>query len=89
MKKLLIISLLSVLTGCATPVPVAVKFPSVPSELMKSCPDLKTVDTNTTKLSEVLSVVVDNYSQYYDCKSNLDDWIEWYNTQQKIFNSVK
>lgn len=81
--------MLSVLTGCATPVPVAVKFPSVPSELMKSCPDLKTVDTNTTKLSEVLSVVVDNYSQYYDCKSNLDDWIEWYNTQQKIFNSVK
>ena len=86
MKKLLIISLLSVLTGCATPVPVAVKFPSVPSELMKSCPDLKTVDTNTTKLSEVLSVVVDNYSQYYDCKAKVDDWIEWYKTQQSIFD---
>jgi hypothetical protein len=88
MKKLLLLSLL-VLAGCATSVPVAVKFPEVPGELMKSCPDLKTVDANTTKLSEVLATVVDNYGTYYNCKSNVDDWIEWYNTQQKIFNNIK
>ena len=77
------------ITGCATSVPVTVKFPDVPKELLVSCPNLKTVDPETKKLSDVLNVVVDNYAQYYDCKSNVDDWIEWYNAQQKIFNNIK
>jgi len=77
------------ITGCATSVPVTVKFPDVPKELLVSCPNLKTVDPETKKLSEILNVVVDNYAQYYNCKSNVDDWIEWYNTQKDIFNKVK
>lgn len=88
MKKLLILSLL-ILSGCATPVPVAMKFPVAPSELLKTCPDLKTLDLETKKLSDVINVVVDNYGQYYDCKSSVDDWIEWYNTQKKIYEGVK
>lgn len=88
MKKAFLILAL-VLSGCATSVPVTVKFPDVPKELLKSCPDLKPVDPDTKKLSEVLNVVVDNYGQYYDCKANADDWIEWYNTQKDIFNKVK
>lgn len=85
-KSFIVLSLL--LTGCATTVPVTVKFPEVPKELMQTCPDLKTIDPNSKKLTEVLDIVVDNYSQYYDCKSNVDDWIEWYNTQKKIFDKV-
>jgi hypothetical protein len=77
------------ITGCATSVPVTVKFPDVPKELLVSCPNLKAVDPETKKLSEVLDTVVDNYAQYYDCKSNVDDWIEWYNSQKKIFDKVK
>jgi len=77
------------ITGCATSVPVTVKFPDVPKELLVSCPNLKTVDPETKKLSDVLNVVVDNYAQYYGCKSNVDDWIEWYNTQKDIFDKVK
>jgi hypothetical protein len=85
-KSFLILTIL--LTGCATTVPVTMKFPEVPKELMQSCPDLKPVNLDVKKLSEVLDVVVDNYGQYYDCKSNADDWIEWYNTQKKIFDKV-
>lgn len=87
MKHSLLILVL--LTGCATSVPVTTKFPDAPVEMMKTCPDLKAIDPAVTKLSEVLTTVVDNYGQYYDCKANTDDWIEWYNTQKKIFNGVK
>ena len=82
--------LLLALTGCAgkTAVPVTMKFPAVPQDLMKPCPDLGQVDPTTTKLSDVLTVVTDNYMTYYQCKSNVDDWIEWYNTQKTIFDKV-
>jgi hypothetical protein len=77
------------LIGCATKtVPVTVKFPGVPEDLARSCPDLQTVDPNTTKLSDVLNTVTDNYITYYECKSKVDDWIEWYATQKTIFDKV-
>lgn len=87
MKRIILITAL-VLSGCATSVPVAVKFPDVPKDMLVACPDLSQIP-DTTKLSEVLPVVADNYGQYYTCKDNVDSWIEWYNTQQKIFNSIK
>jgi hypothetical protein len=88
MKNIILVSII-LLTGCATTVPVTMKFPDVPKELFTVCPDLNKVDPTTTKLSDVLDVVVDNYKTYYDCKANVDDWIEWYKTQKTIFESVK
>jgi hypothetical protein len=77
-----------VLSGCSTTVPVTVKFPEVPSELMTTCPDLKQTPP-TSKLSDVLQVVTDNYSQYYECRVKLDSWIEWYKTQRTLFEEIK
>ena len=79
------------LAGCVidTPTNVSMKFPEVPQDLMEACPDLKTVDPTTDKLSEVLPVVVDNYGTYYECKVKVDVWIEWYNTQKTITGDVK
>ena len=88
MKRLVLVCAFLALTGCATSVPVTIKFPSAPVDMLTACPDLKETP-ETTKLSEVLSVVVENYGQYYTCKDNVDSWIEWYNTQKKIFESVK
>jgi hypothetical protein len=91
MNKLLIALAILSLTGCAmfeTPTPVKRNFPSVPTELMEVCPDLKKTEP-TEKLSEVLKVVVDNYGQYHECKIKVDTWVEWYNTQKNIFESVK
>ena len=88
MKKLLVISLVLFLTGCLE-TPVARHFPDVPEELKVACPDLQEVNPNTTKLSEVIEVVTDNYASYAECKAKVDTWIEWYKTQRSIFESVK
>lgn len=87
MKYLLILATV-LLTACSTVTPVQRKFPEVPAELKGSCPDLKQTPS-TDKLSDVLTVVVDNYGQYHECDTKVDMWIEWYNKQQQIFNSVK
>lgn len=86
MKKLAIILPMFLLTGCLVTAPVKQKFPEVPPELLKSCPDLKLVEP-TEKLSEVLKVVTTNYSQYQECQISVDTWIEWYNVQKDIFNN--
>ena len=86
MKPLILVTLL-LIAGCTT-VPVTMKFPDVPKGMLEACPDLKPAP-ETTKLSEVLPVVVDNYGQYYACKDNVDSWIDWYNSQKKIFDSLK
>jgi len=89
MKRSLILLLpIILLTGCLT-APVKQVFPDVPADLLVACPDLKLVDPNTTKLSEVISVVSENYGQYQECQIKVDYWIEWYKHQKEIFNSVK
>jgi hypothetical protein len=88
MKKLLILIPVVLLTGCLN-TPVSRHFPEVPEDLLKACPSLEQVDPATTKLSEVVRVVTDNYTQYHECRVNVDAWIEWYTTQRAIFNSVK
>jgi hypothetical protein len=87
MKKLLLFFPVLLLAGCLN-TPVSRHFPDVPEDLKVACPDLKTVEP-TTKLSEVVSVVTKNYGQYQECQIKVDSWIEWYNTQKQIFESVK
>ncbi len=88
MKRLLILLTVLVLSGCVD-VPVARHFPEVPAELLVACPDLKLIEPDTTKLSEVVSIVAENYGQYNECKIKVDTWIEWYKAQKDIFDSVK
>jgi hypothetical protein len=85
--KFKIIALTLLLSAC-TSVPVDRKFPSVPTELTQACPDLKLINP-TTKLSDVVDIVVANYGQYKECQVKVDSWINWYNTQKQIFESVK
>jgi hypothetical protein len=87
MKRLILITAL-VITGCASTVPIIEKFPDVPKDMLIACPDLTQIP-ETNKLSEVLPVVADNYGQYYTCKDTVDSWIDWYNTQKKIFDNIK
>ena len=75
------------LAGCVA-TPVKRNFPEVPPELMTACPDLKQVE-KTEQLSKVISVVVDNYAQYHECRVKVDAWIDWYTTQKRIFDEVK
>lgn len=85
MKYLIFLAPL-LLTGCLfkQPVPIKQVWPDVPKELIEACPDLKQVDPKTDKLSDIITVVSENYATYYDCKAKVDDWIIWYNGQKKI-----
>ena len=85
MKYLLITLLL--LTGCSTTVPVTAKFPDAPSSMGK-CTELSQLNTDA-KLSDVALTVTSNYSTYYECSVKNDAWIEWYQKQKSIFESVK
>jgi hypothetical protein len=81
--KYLLLALL--LTGCAsTTVPVTKKFPNATPELMKKCEALKKIEGDKVAITDMLKVVVYNYSLYYECSTKVDGWQEWYNEQKKI-----
>jgi hypothetical protein len=85
MKYLLVIALL--LSGCTT-VPVTQKFPEAPSIIQQSCKPLEQVGNSAT-ISEFAKVVVNNYTEYYQCSTLVDAWQEWYKNQKKIFEELK
>jgi hypothetical protein len=88
-KTSFILFFLILLMGCkSNAVPVTVKFPEVPADLEVACPDLATLDAKATRLSDLLEVVTDNYSTYHECRSRVDDWIEWYDSQKTVFDKV-
>ena len=86
MKYLLIILLLS---GCSFIVPVKQKFPNATPELMKKCESLKKIEGDKVAITDMLKVIVQNYSLYYECSTKVDGWQDWYNEQKKIFDNVK
>jgi starvation-inducible outer membrane lipoprotein len=86
--KLLIIALALSLSACVS-VPVERKFPKAPEELTTACTDLQPIPAGTTQLSVVVETVVANYGQYQLCQTKTSIWIDWYNEQKKIFDSVK
>jgi len=75
-------------TGCSTTVPVTAKFPEVPVKIMEKCPSLQKVNEDA-KLSDISKTITINYSTYYECAVKHDAFIEWYNVQKNIFESVK
>lgn len=86
MKYLIV--LVALLSGCSTVVPVTVKFPEVPPQLLVKCPTLKSLKDEAV-LSDVAKTVTVNYSTYYDCAVKHDGLIEWYAIQKNIFEGVK
>ena len=88
MKLLISMCCCLVLTGCVT-TPVSREFPEIPPALQKSCPELNIVPVGTTKFSEVLTVVTENYAQYKECQARVDAWRQWYSEQRTVFESVR
>ena len=77
------------LMGCSTPVPVTPRFPEAPAALKEKCESLRKIEGNQVAITEMLKVVVHNYSLYYECSTKVEGWQEWYETQKKIYESVK
>jgi hypothetical protein len=85
--KYLACFLLVLITGCSS-VPVAPKFPEVPERIIKKCPQLEKL-SEESKLSDIAKTVTNNYTTYYECVVKHDAFIEWYEVQKKIYESVK
>jgi hypothetical protein len=84
MRSLLIILLL---TGCSTVVPVTAKFPEAPEKLMQKCPALTKLNDDA-KLSEITKTVTKNYDHYYECSVIVNNWIDWYQIQKRIYENA-
>jgi hypothetical protein len=80
--RYLLIALL--LAGCSTTVPVNKKFPNATPDLMKKCEDLRKIEGDKVSITDMLKVVVSNYTLYYECSTKVDGWQDWYNEQKKI-----
>lgn len=90
MKSLIAIIPVLLLTGClTTTAPVKRSWPAIPPELEQACPDLQQANPDTKQLSELISIVAKNYSEYHQCRIKVDLWLEWYKQQKEIFESVK
>lgn len=86
--KLLTPLLLVLLVGCSA-VPVARKFPEVPTAITEKCENLKKIEGDKVAITEMLKVIVHNYTLYYECSTKVEGWNDWYTEQKKIFDSVK
>jgi hypothetical protein len=87
--KYTIITLALFLTGCFSTAPIKPKFPDVPVALTERCEKLKKVEGDKVAITEMLKVVVQNYTLYYECSTKVEGWNEWYEEQKKIYESVK
>lgn len=92
MKLLLSLAFVTILVGCSTfkqLVPVKPPpFPEAVKELTQPCPDLKTIEGNQVAIIDLLKVVVENYTMYYQCSLKNDGWNDWYKTQKDIYEKV-
>lgn len=86
--KHIILMLAVLLTGCST-APVVMKFPEVPEALMQNCEDLEKLPPGTKQLSTTAETVIKNYSKYHQCRIKVEEWQEWYQSNKKLYESVK
>jgi entry exclusion lipoprotein TrbK len=87
--KLVALITVAILAGCSTPVPVKPKWPEAPAVLKERCENLKKIEGDKVAITEMLKVVIHNYTLYHECSIKVEGWHEWYETQKKIYESVK
>jgi glutamate-1-semialdehyde 2,1-aminomutase len=66
------------LVGCSTPVPVTTRFPEAPAALKEKCEQLKKIEGDKVAITEMMKVIVHNYSLYWECSAKVDGWQDWY-----------
>lgn len=86
--RYLLLCLVLLLASCKS-IPERPTFPNAVPELMKKCEDLKKVEGDRVAITEMLKVVINNYTLYYECSAKVDGWQDWYNTQKKLYESAK
>lgn len=87
--KYLAVILTILIAGCSTVTPVKRTFPEATKSLLEQCPELQQITGDKVAITELLKVIVNNYTLYYQCSNKVDNWQEWYQEQKKNFDSVK
>lgn len=87
MKYLLITSTVF-LSGCFATITTTPQFPVAPPILLEHCPQLQKADPSNGSLRDMLQVVIENYSSYYQCAAKTHGWQEWYNEQREIYKDI-
>ena len=87
--KYLAVLLTVLLVGCSTAVPIKPNFPEAPQVLKEKCESLRKIEGDKVAITEMLKVVIQNYTLYYECSTKVEGWQEWYTEQKKIYESVK
>lgn len=77
------------LLGCSTPAPIKPNWPDAPKALRERCENLKKIEGDKVAITEMLKVIINNYTLYHECSTKVDGWNEWYTEQKKIYESVK
>lgn len=92
MKTVFILLFATVLSGCSMFtkfLPAKPKFPEPVKELTEACPDLIQIEGNAVAITDLLKLVAENYSMYYECSLKNDGWNAWYKKQKEIYDKVK
>lgn len=93
MNKLSLLIVVLLLSGCSLfkqSVPIVPKFPDAVPELLKKCEELRKVDIHDkVAITDLLKVIVNNYTLYYECSTRVEGWQDWYNEQKKLFENIK
>jgi hypothetical protein len=87
--KYAVVLLSLLVAGCGTTaVPVKQTFPEAAKSLREKCPELNQIQGDKVLITDMLKVIIENYSTYYTCSNKVDGWNEWYDTQKEIFDKV-
>lgn len=91
--KIIVFCLVLLLSGCSVFnrfVPVKPpQFPEAIPELTKKCDDLKQATGTTLSITDLLKIVVANYTLYYECSNKVDGWNDWYIKQKEIYEKTR
>ena len=64
-------------------------WPEAPMELLQPANDLTPLLEDKKTITDLIENANENYASYYTRKLKYNSWIEWYNSQKQIFESVK
>jgi len=80
-----------ILGGCGFMKPVLImpEFPQPVKELTEKCRELQMIEGDTVAITDMLKIVVNNYTLYHQCSLKVDGWNDWYVEQKQIYDEVK
>lgn len=83
MKSIILIASIIFLSGCSTL--DQRKFPDAEKSLMIECPELSKLPNDPVTISQLMTVVVQNYTLYHQCANKVKGWKEWYEKQKNNY----